>query len=93
MSSRGDSNRATYIGSFSHAGLPRQRYPELGSLPLPFSKNRGSRPVQEAGCSRLSGEFEGNSVANSAATTVSPAIQPMPHNGPDWVALRVLRLE
>ena len=30
---------------------------------------------------------------NSVLLTVSPAIEPMPHNEPEWTALRVLRLE
>jgi hypothetical protein len=42
-------------------------------------------PKGEVGSVQVSG--------GNVLLTVSPAIQPMPHNEPDWVALQVLRLE
>ena len=45
----------------------------------------GVIPKGEVGSAQVSGD--------NVLLTVSPAIEPMPHNEPDWVALQVLRLE
>jgi hypothetical protein len=45
----------------------------------------GVIPKGEVGSVQASGD--------TVLLTVSPAIQPIPHNAPEWVALQVLRLE
>lgn len=45
----------------------------------------GGVPKGQVGSVQVSGD--------TVLLTVSPAIEPMPHNEPDWVALQVLRLE
>ncbi|NLE74000.1 MAG: hypothetical protein GX604_05165 [Actinobacteria bacterium] len=45
----------------------------------------GLVPKGQVGSVQVSGD--------TVLLTVSPAIEPMPHNEPDWVALQVLRLE
>jgi hypothetical protein len=45
----------------------------------------GVVPKGQVGSVQVSGD--------TVLLTVSPAIEPMPHNEPDWVALQVLRLE
>jgi hypothetical protein len=54
--------------------------PDLRRVDIP-----GVIPKGQVGSVQISGD--------AALLTVSPAIEPMPHNEPDWVALQVLRLE
>jgi hypothetical protein len=65
-----------------HPGL------DLIALHLPDLRRvdiAGMIPKGQVGSAQVSGD--------TVLLTVSPAIQPMPHNEPDWVALQVLRLE
>ena len=62
------------------ADLIALHLPDLRRVDVP-----GVIPKGEVGSVQVSGD--------TVLLTVSPAIEPMPHNEPDWVALQVLRLE